>query len=92
LRAGDHENGSSELSIFCLQVPDTEFRTVVRSFMNNMECFNAIGVEKIFEYNLGLPATVRVAFVVQGNFNHFIKIMRQLAGIAGIHGRNYILN
>ena len=76
LRAGDHENSSSELSVLCLEIPDTEFGTTVGSFVNNAKCLNAIGVEKIFQYDLSLPAAVRAAFVVQGNFNHFVKIMR----------------
>ena len=92
LAPGLHEDRGAKIAILRLQITDAEFGTAIGSFVNYTETLYTEGIEKILEHNFGLAAAIRIAFFVQGDFNHIIEVLRKLVCVSRFNGRYHVVD
>ena len=87
-----HEDGGAERTIAGYQGADAILRSAVLAFMHNLETFYRVGIEKIFQHQLGLAAAVTIAFFGGVDLNGVVEEAGHIRSIACFHGADHFIN
>lgn len=73
-RTCPHKNSCSECAVFSLKVTNAIFRAIIGAFVQKFKTPYFFFLEKTPEYNFGLVAAVRGAFLLPDDINPAIKV------------------